>query len=955
MSDNNNNIRELEKRLDGLLSDGMNSITSFIEKEGGLRRDKKKNTILIEDYFIRDDGSVEINKVFSERQFKFLVNAWENKYPILVGILYSFLILLNLRLAYSFFNAVKQLDLSLLNLQAWSLCSITLFSVLLWLFSTAFDYWNYYNKKFFGFYLVFGTIVLRGMALLFSIFYQIFIPMVSTLEVTELMTPNKLAGLGWLSTIVPAAVIVIVLLISTIRGLRKEKNMEALKAFKIKHHISLPRDPFDYDVNVVRDMNDGKYITIPQHDRWMHGAVVGATGTAKTSSTLLPMINGDIDMKVKNEDAQKKAVYKLIKEGKAYISKPFKDEEYLPSLINTVILPVPGYEKLFKKKVLRYKSAGVTVLAPDPSLPDDVCSISEKKGFFYNRIDPIRNEDGTLKPGSKGFNPLYISPSIPKWAYRKEMVKRATLTADVMQIMFEMSGKSDPYFSSVNRIATTTICMLVMLAHERVFPGQKPKISHVRDIISNFENINKYMPVLNSINRENNGVYTPLITILQKQFIGGDAETFEKHCNGLRIQFHNFLENPEIERILCADDTVDMDLMLEEGQITTINIELGDLGPVNSPCFGLFLTVSFINAILRRKGTEWTRNPHFWYVDELPVVVNPSMESCFTLFRKFRVGMCVALQTMNQFDKTPFLSYLRGVVLNSCGFHVVFGRTNIDDQDIYSALGGMVDKVIEQIGSSSTALSTENPSFSKSERYTTQQVARVSTDKIRNKDFQEVTFYMVKDGRPLPPKEGKVNFLRKIDKMQTKRYRIDWEKLYNSDLNKKAEVNYAIDSEVLDLPNSKINIDTYTSVASTVVGGSGSPASGNTNTLSTISIGNTSNMPKSNEDIVKQIESMISQVAVTKQEDKAVISPIIPEATVTHEDSTSKKGELKVEVEVTNEVVPELDTVVTEDYEEIIVPENINSGKYTLGSIYDNKEKDDLDAHILASMDSKDL
>jgi len=47
-----------------------------------------------------------------------------------------------------------------------------------------------------------------------------------------------------------------------------------------------------------------------------------------------------------------------------------------------------------------------------------------------------------------------------------------------------MNGKSDPYFSSVNHIATTTIAMAVMLAHPRHKPGEQPTLAPLRDVIN---------------------------------------------------------------------------------------------------------------------------------------------------------------------------------------------------------------------------------------------------------------------------------------------------------------------------------------------------------------------------------------------------------------------------------------------------------------------------------------
>ena len=49
----------------------------------------------------------------------------------------------------------------------------------------------------------------------------------------------------------------------------------------------------------------------------------GTTGTSKTSSVLTVAIADDLDQKVYNEDYQKKACYKAMKEGKLRMCLPF--------------------------------------------------------------------------------------------------------------------------------------------------------------------------------------------------------------------------------------------------------------------------------------------------------------------------------------------------------------------------------------------------------------------------------------------------------------------------------------------------------------------------------------------------------------------------------------------------------------------------------------------------------
>lgn len=721
---------------------------------------------------------------------KILLFFKENWYDILIGFCYLGLLVYSSFALLSFFKAVYLLDLGQMKLSTWKFVIVTLFCTVLWISSTASTFYNFYSMKFSGLYLCVATVAILITSAIYSLMYSMFIPYIARLKPTELMSEQKIAGLGWIVTVVPTFILVILLLIRVVKGIQSDDNQEAIQNFKIKHHLPQWYSPYEYVMDMVQDLSSGVRQIIRAKDRFLHSNIVGATGTAKTSSIIIPSVNKDLQTKINNEDAQKKVLQKLIKKGKVEIVKPFRDEDFSAAIINHgYVRPMPGYEKLYKKKVLKYQSAGITVIGPDPSLADEVYELTTLYKVPCNRIDPNRNDDGTIKEGSKGLNPLYISPLTQEWAIRKEMVKRATLVADVMQAMFEMGGKSDPYFSSVNRIATTTACMVVMMVHKRVFPNETPTLKHVQNIINDFSLLSTlYLKELIAYNKEHNNVYKPIIDVVNKQFLNNGSTNpnkFDEHCTGLRIQLNNFLMHPDIERLLCCEDSIDLDLLLQDGQVTVANFELGDLGTVNSTCFGLFFVLSLVNAVLRRKGNERTRLPHFIDIDEMPLILCPQMEPCYTLFRKFKAAMMGAVQTMDQFEKTPFLKYMKGVVLSNCSHHFVYGRSTLGDQEIFSKLSGVKNKVTYKEGYSSNALSSDNPSLTIKGQYEVEEIARVSESKIREKDFQEMTFFTVRDGRPLDAIHGKTNFLKEKDKKPRKRYRVNWEELYKEQCEKR--------------------------------------------------------------------------------------------------------------------------------------------------------------------------
>lgn len=97
------------------------------------------------------------------------------------------------------------------------------------------------------------------------------------------------------------------------------------------------------------------------------------------------------------------------------------------------------------------------------------------------------------------------------------------------------------------------------------------------------------------------------------------------------------------------------------------------------------------------------------------MLLHSSLEKNFSLFRKFRVAMFCAIQTLDQFEKNELTKYLKGVVLGSAHLFV-FGRSSLSDMEIFSAMAGTEDKIEEQNATSETPLSGDSPTLSYSSR-----------------------------------------------------------------------------------------------------------------------------------------------------------------------------------------------------------------------------------------------
>lgn len=785
------NIDDLE-----FLQEQASSVKTKVGDELGYKVSTSEETVMLQKVENDDEG----NTIYEQKKEVFKFRGWIeslsfNNKAGLVGLGYYLFVFYNLINVYKFGLAYKTLDLSFIQFDNVFFDLVLMIApLILWAFSTNYDFFNYRNRKLRNFQIAYWILNFMIIRITFIISYDMTVPFIIKIQPTAEMTVEKIIGLAYISTTVPLILIVMLLFFIASRSMALNRDfLKAVEEFRLFKVVDLEIYPkSEYTYSIVRDIRTGSKITIPQKDRQMHTAIIGATGTAKTSSVLLPSILDDLKVRHYNKNMQKKLFAHYTDKGLFVLKKSFEDKdfsskyfepntEYQLTFIERIIGRTP--ERLYEDIITRYQLAGQTILVPEDSLADDACKLFEAFNEKFNRVDPKRI-DGEHKPGFKGMNSLYISPNMPDWAVDREKVRRATLLADVMQIMFEMGGKSDPYFASVNRIATTTVTLLLELTYPEM-KGRQPHLGDVQDCLSDFKRIFEPYSYLfpNDKITMKNKKYQWLKDNINNFFMGEGATTFEQHARGLRVQFSLFLADDYIRDLVTAKEVIDFDEMLSNNELTVVNIELPEIGPLNSPALGLFFSVNMTNAVLRRPGTEFTRSFHKWSIDEFPIIVTPSMEQAFTLFRKFKVAMEVALQTLDQMEKTPFLKYLKGVILNSTANQIVFGRANLSEMDNYSLLSGMIDDVIDMEGTSETSLFTADPSISFMKRQTKTKVNLNEPGDIRNKDFQEITYFYTKKGSLMPPKHGKVNFLKKRDwKGPKKTPSYDWSK-FNTNAN----------------------------------------------------------------------------------------------------------------------------------------------------------------------------
>lgn len=706
------------------------------------------------------------------QQIKICRKQNEKTLPVHIG--YGMFFIHLLIYVFRFTIAMMRLDYSLLPLHPLYLLFWCAAPVLLYLWGTKTFFYNFRNTKCCCLAAVLFSGYLTALSLVFFLLSRIFLPSILSLPVDEAFTKGMAILLGRLATQLPLLPVGILLAKAVFLPIKDETVRKRVLEYKVTHSISPDHGSpsgIAYNMNIVKDIHTGKNITVYAKDRFLHTLVDGTSGTGKTSSTILPAIRDDLDMRCKAEDTQKKLLLAMEQAGEISYSPPehakgFSVNDCIPIARDTARWSDTELEQKLRETQekleqirLAYPVCGITVLAPDDSLTDDVCRLCDARDVPYNRIDAVRLPDGRHKKNTTGLNPFYISPQMDEGAKNQLIVKKAVIFSDVMQAITDLKGKADSYFTGLNRQMIANLAILVM-ATVPVLRRRQATPADLQEVINNFSLLPEYADKLEELDQSTKQ-YTFIIQYIREDLLGKGRDKMEDQSRGTRNIINEFLLMPANREIFCSQDSIDFDRALADGEVTVCNYNLAS-GDTDAVAFGLFFLLSFNNAVLSRPGTENTRIPHFFYLDELPVLIHPSLEKNFSLFRKFRVSMMVAIQTLDQMEKNDITKYLKGVILG-CAHIIVFGRSSLSDMEIFSSLAGVRDVREEQTSTTETALTDDSPHFSFSSREMMTQKNAIEEIDIRMKDFQEVTFFTTRAGRPLPALAGIVDFLKPSD------------------------------------------------------------------------------------------------------------------------------------------------------------------------------------------------
>lgn len=676
-----------------------------------------------------------------------------------------------------------------------------------WIAMTYYDDYNYHNikKQIIWLCVINATLVLDQLA--YTLCWKLAVVYIIKIPVSEAMTISMIMNMARLALILSLALGGTLILINAVPFLKSPEVSSKIIAFKIKKVIDLRENKENkYDQHTVDDLETGKPILFKENDRFTHEFLLGQSGTGKTSSVYTVAIAGDINKKMLNMELRHMEYLKMIKAGEAYISVPLRSNE---DFKEKYVVPYPKYKDKFNKIKETYPDCGITVMAPNAALNNDVARLCQARGIKINVLDPTKEKPDYESEVLVGINPFDVPDGLNEKEMEKIIAQKASVFTDVIIAVNDKDGATDPYFKGISEAVTRNIAMICMRA--AVINKTQTNIKQVQRCIQKFslleplvKTIEDYYKITVQIDDsigakpgkindakalmskkqkdkqktqsyddtgENNPYYDAL-QFVKQELLGPGMEKMYDQARGLRNLMNDLLQNPDLRALFNAEKNIDFDEILADNQITVVNTAL-ELGSKTSTAFGLFFMLNLKNAVNRRPMD--LRSPHFFYIDEGPQYMHPSIEDMLALFRQYRCSIAFAAQTLAQMEKSQTAKYIKELIQGS-GTIILYGRMSPAEMELFSKMVGMEDYEISQRTTSQTSILSANASMSTSERLTADKRDIMVGSELRIVDFQEVTVIRTDQGNVLPGIKGKTHFLDKKEFEPVKYKKVNWVK-----------------------------------------------------------------------------------------------------------------------------------------------------------------------------------
>ncbi len=163
-------------------------------------------------------------------------------------------------------------------------------------------------------------------------------------------------------------------------------------------------------------------------------------------------------------------------------------------------------------------------------------------------------------------------------------------------------------------------------------------------------------------------------------------------------KFGQFVTNTLIRNIVGqTKSSFDVAECMNSNKIILMNLSKGLIGDINSTLLGMIVVNKIQVAAMRRQRMDKeARKDFFLYIDEFQNFVTPSIESILSEARKYRLGLILAHQYIDQLEKESKLAgsvSLKGAIFGNVGTMMMY---KIGPQDAEVAVKEMAPVFSEQ-------------------------------------------------------------------------------------------------------------------------------------------------------------------------------------------------------------------------------------------------------------------
>ena len=151
-------------------------------------------------------------------------------------------------------------------------------------------------------------------------------------------------------------------------------------------------------------------------------------------------------------------------------------------------------------------------------------------------------------------------------------------------------------------------------------------------------------------------------------------------------KFGQFYTNTLMRNIVGqTKSSFDISDCMNNGKIVMMNLSKGLIGDINSTLLGMIVVNKVQVAAMRRQREEKAaRKDFFLYIDEFQNFVTPSIESILSEARKYRLGLILAHQYIDQLEKESKLAgavSLKGAIFGNVG-SMMFYKIGPQDAEV---------------------------------------------------------------------------------------------------------------------------------------------------------------------------------------------------------------------------------------------------------------------------------